>query len=544
MPRSPSRDLSDRYTGKRGYFRNPDSLRKWKYALAWFALAAALAWAAVDVMKPPGAAYAHSHGPLANPHAAFDNNCAACHVAHSLADFGPLAVFETRARWHDLTCEKCHTGAPHHGSVTPENKEFHDRCSNCHHDHNGRLNSLVRISDDHCTRCHTDLGKTFDPSKSLANPPYQNKVTNFVTDHPTFRSLGIDAPPRTLTFSHAVHMNPGQAYSPDDKVAMTVEMIEKLGGKKAADRYAPGATDKKAKIQLTCASCHLLDAGRGSAEFDRLKAALDADGEPTKSLLPPRAEGAYYLPINFDVHCRSCHPLAATEGVQATDEVKLLLPRFDLPHRKQPDEIRALLKAGYVKELIASGNPALSEPPGPGGRLDPPPKGTPHALDQEADRLAGVAEQVLLNGADGCMKCHQKEPAGSTPTGPKFRIRAVPDRTVWFTHAKFNHAAHRGATCASCHPGTGAPPDGTVSRGEAAKPEPVQILGLETCRACHSPLGTKVTLDGATVSGGGTRHNCTDCHRYHHGDQPMQGRGGDSWFPKTPRDTADWLKGK
>ena len=47
-----------------------------------------------------------------------------------------------------------------------------------------------------------------------------------------------------------------------------------------------------------------------------------------------------------------------------------------------------------------------------------------------------------------------------------------------------------------------------------------------------------------TLPGGGVRHNCTDCHRYHHGDQPMQGRGGDSWFPKDPRDLADWLKGK
>jgi hypothetical protein len=67
---------------------------------------------------------------------------------------------------------------------------------------------------------------------------------------------------------------------------------------------------------------------------------------------------------------------------------------------------------------------------------------------------------------------------------------------------------------------------------------------LQSCRACHSPLNTKVTVGSETLPGGGVRHNCTDCHRYHHGDQPMQGRGGKSWFPQQPRDLADWLKGK
>ena len=69
MPRSPSRDLSDRYIGKRGYFRTPDAIRRGKYALAVVALVGAGAWAAVDVLRPSKAAYAHSHGPLANPYA-------------------------------------------------------------------------------------------------------------------------------------------------------------------------------------------------------------------------------------------------------------------------------------------------------------------------------------------------------------------------------------------------------------------------------------------------------------------------------------------
>ena len=139
MPRSPSRDLSDRYIGRRGYFRNPDAIRKGKYALSLIALFAVIGWAVVDVMQPSRANYGHSHGPLTNPHAAFDDNCSACHASYSAGDVGLLSAFNARERWHNLTCEKCHSGPAHHASATPEGAARHKLCSNCHHDHQGRL---------------------------------------------------------------------------------------------------------------------------------------------------------------------------------------------------------------------------------------------------------------------------------------------------------------------------------------------------------------------------------------------------------------------
>ena len=78
----------------------------------------------------------------------------------------------------------------------------------------------------------------------------------------------------------------------------------------------------------------------------------------------------------------------------------------------------------------------------------------------------------------------------------KPKVAAVPDRTVWFKHAKFNHASHRGATCASCHPGIKEKGE-YVSPVEADKPEPVQIVGVDTCRTCHSPAGTEVKFKSA-----------------------------------------------
>lgn len=540
MPRSPSRDLSDRFVGRRGYFRSPDAIRRGRRALTVVAILAAVAWAVVDVAKPAQRVqYSHSHGRLANVHAAFDNNCEACHKAHSVS-LNPLDVFKARDRWHDLTCEKCHAGPPHHASANKEALEFHNRCSSCHHDHEGRLNSLVRLQDKDCNWCHADLGKYHDPERSLTKArgeaPYAAKVTNFVREHPEFRSLDISKNPRTLTFSHAVHMSPGQAYSADGKEAMTVARLRELGGGAAVARYAPGGADG-ARIELKCADCHALDAGAGTPALDAVKATL-GKGAPADAMFPPRAEGAYFLPVNFEAHCRSCHPLKANEGVVEVGGGKFVAGRFDVAHRKQPADLVADLKAGYLTGLSKSGHPALKAPPELGGKLDPAPKLAPRTLGQEAERLAGDAEALLFSAAGACAKCHTMT-AGAD--GAKPQVAAVPDRTVWFKHATFNHASHRGATCATCHPGTGA---AYVSPVEANKPEPVQILGLNTCRACHSPAGTTVKLpDGGEVVGGGARHSCTDCHRYHNGDNPLQGRGAAARDTGKPLTLKEWLTG-
>jgi mono/diheme cytochrome c family protein len=285
MPRSPARDLSDRYTGYRGYFRRSDPIRRGKYALAGVAALAVGLWAAADVYRPERAAYAHTHGPLAAAHAHFDDNCAACHVPHGSGEFTAASILAARDRWHDLTCEKCHGGPAHHTSASRPAQDFHARCSNCHHDHGGRANSLVRLSDSHCAKCHGNLGAWH----ATGQPQFAAKVTNFATDHPEFRTL-TQPPTRTLKFSHAVHMNPGQAYQEGGKETMTVARMREIAGPVAAERYRkPGQTDD-APVQLDCASCHQLDSGTGTPGFNALKGALDARGEP------PRTGGWRILP--------------------------------------------------------------------------------------------------------------------------------------------------------------------------------------------------------------------------------------------------------
>src|SRR5581483_3981403 len=125
MPRSPSRDLADRFEGNRAYFRGPEAVRRWKYLLAAVALVLVVWWAVADVAAPSRSAYSHTHGPVAKPHAAWDDNCAACHREHSASEFGPVSLFHARDRWHDLTCEKCHAGAAHNANVNAEGRTGH-----------------------------------------------------------------------------------------------------------------------------------------------------------------------------------------------------------------------------------------------------------------------------------------------------------------------------------------------------------------------------------------------------------------------------------
>jgi Cytochrome c7 and related cytochrome c len=569
MPRSPARELSDRYDQNRAYFQNRDPFWRGKMILSGIALGFVVLWAAADVARPKLTRYGHTHGRLAGVHAAYDDNCAACHKEYSPSDFSLGNLFSARERWHELTCDKCHSGPVHNYKLNDDGVKHHDKCSNCHHDHEGRLNSLVRLNDADCTKCHADLNKYTTPQK----PDYAQKVTNFVTDHPDFQSLDISKKPRTLVFSHALHMLPGLFYEPPEPESkeehpFTYGRLKKLAGDDPAGaviaaRYTPEGADPKAPVQLTCASCHKLDSGAGDDDFKKLKGQLDQFGQPAKALQPLRGDGAYFQPINFEAHCRACHPLRAP-AVRSGDE--RVFDGFNVAHRAQPKQLDEMLRGGYLSKLLENKAKPVPKSDDPGGNLTAQPDralANPQALEADLTRFTTRARDFLLRPAavkgkkedppkpdlpissEGCFKCHKGDANAITP---------VIDRTVWFEHAKFNHASHRGASCATCHPGT----EGRkISRTDADKPEPVLIKGAATkdtknlCATCHSPSGTNVTLDdGTKVAGGGVRHACTDCHRYHHGYLPLQGRGSATYDPRD-KDTGklkensllDWLKG-
>lgn len=537
MPRSPSRDLADRYIGNRDYFQQPDWIRRAKHWLALVALGLTVGWFAFDRAMPSSSAYTHTHGPLADPHAALDNNCEACHAGYGLKDFGVTKVFHTRERWHDLTCEKCHAGPTHHATLTDDGTAYDRGCANCHHDHNGRANSLVRIDDNHCTRCHADLPK----NTAGGGTTYEHKITAFATDHPEFKVLkdaaGRAYDKRTLKFSHAVHMTPGVTYQKDARGAWT---LDRIADPTARDRYRKAGQSDTDAVQLDCASCHRLDSGTGTPEFDRLRDL--ARGQPRSAVLPPRAGGAYYLPVNYETDCKACHaimtPPTTLDGAVANG--------FAVPHRLQAGQLREVLTGQYAR-LLSEGKEfkEIDLPKGPAGRLDPrADTGPATARFRDAvQRLTDAAEAAMFLGADpkagaggyaatgsggnACGKCHAVDAARN--------VAAVPNRTVWFEHARFNHVFHRGVRCADCHPGTEAKFKEETGETDWTDREPVRIRGVDSCKQCHSPAGTKVDLGGGTsFVGGGVRSACAECHSYHNGDHPLQGRGARARDPQTP----------
>jgi len=69
----------------------------------------------------------------------------------------------------------------------------------------------------------------------------------------------------------------------------------------------------------------------------------------------------------------------------------------------------------------------------------------------------------------------------------------------WFTASQFDHRAHRGASCISCHEGA----------TNSTKTEELLQPNIETCIVCHRSEQNKPALADTAPS------NCITCHQFH-----------------------------
>jgi hypothetical protein len=468
------------------YFKAVDPLEKGKRWLALGAVAVGLGWWATSLVPGVHGNRWYSRGPVAQVHATWDDTCSACHV--------PLTPIRGEKWAYPLTgdvraaearCQACHTGPPHHASQKAEDTPT---CAACHREHRGREASLVRLSDHDCSACHADLAA----HRVLEAPPLNfENVQRFDTEHPEFKVLRTGAPdPGKLVFNHARHLVRGMTLVEGGKPFT-------LGQIASADRERyRGAQDNKATdapVVLICASCHQLEANP-----------------------PARAGGAYQLPVTYEAHCRGCHPLTVDAAMPDA------LP---VPHRIQPDKVRDFLHDVYAAEALKQ-DPALM------ARFVPPRPLVGRGRDEKAetvrtyiDEKVTRAQEVLYQGNGVCTKCHQYEPAKSPY--PK-RVLATAVKTVWFEHALFNHAAHHAVACKDCHKGA----------EKSTTAADVLLPGIATCRECHAP--SRQTAEGVR---GGARFDCTECHRYHQGDNPLVGLGAAERAAGQRLDIQEFLKG-
>jgi len=543
---APNRERVDRFTWDRHYFHDPSKLARRRSWLNWLALILAVTWLGVGWALPEDdRQYRLTHGPVSNPHAAWNMQCEACHTPSempSLAKF-PASLFGVHERWREFRCETCHHGpvndaknyAPHHAAEMKQ-KDFGTLCARCHRDHQGSNFSLVKLPDRDCIQCHADLKE----HEVKGSPVFANSISQFDKDHPEFKPV-LEAKDfqknRTLHFNHGHHLMAGipltEAAARDKpQGAWTLGKIDE----RFRERYRmPGQKDSDL-VSLNCASCHQLDAGRISdaelktrpaEEQAAWKATFGLTRElPRDAMLPPRGGGAYYLPVNYESSCQACHPIS-------TGPVKLFdieLPSVHLPHRLVPERLNEELRQRLTSELAKVQTKKEVKGSPTSGRLDPRIEEQLQNLQRantlvnnfadQAKKQLFVTSQTGVYGGTTCGKCHT-----ITPDAPKgeFPVARPTTPAIWFTHAKFDHTAHRAMTCISCHP-TKVAVKGEVTAQQLSQPEPVDIPGLQNCKQCHTP-SQRVKINNVMQTRGGVRHDCVDCHRYHGSDGILQGPG-------------------
>jgi hypothetical protein len=382
------------------YYKHPTFLN---WGRGWWAFLIAVlvpvAWIGSGyLMSGQGQTY-YSRGPVTAVHATWDHDCMACHTA-----FTPLSgdaytkhfVMDNHAM--NQKCEACHKGPPHHPDATPELA-----CAACHHDHRGRDASLVRMNDNDCTQCHADLLNHMANAKPTIDP----KVTAFAAAaHPEFKALRDNAKdPGNLKFNHKLHLQK------DLKVNLMV--ADDKGGQKMQSTEA----------NLDCSSCHHLDAGDATVKRAQLT------DVPSAAVLPARTGGAYYLPINYETDCRSCHPLTFEKESKGQS----------LPHRLQPAQVDQYLENYYAAQYL-KGNREVFETFVP---LRPLPGKLPEGKEAMIrDVIQGKVQNAerYVWSKSTCEECHVVE-RGAEAKVTSILPTNVPD--VWFHSARFDHSAHR-----------------------------------------------------------------------------------------------------
>jgi hypothetical protein len=197
-------------------------------------------------------------------------------------------------------------------------------------------------------------------------------------------------------------------------------------------------------------------------------------------------------PVKFAAACASCHLLAFDK-------------HFDegVPHDK-PEIVHAFLLKKFQDYIAA--HPAdvrvVRDPKRDLTGKPIPPEVRILTPAQWVTERTTDAEELLWRKT--CKQCHTLTQASANlmPQVQDYSLKAVfalpqvaPSNVTarWMPHAKFDHDAHRGFTCTSCH-------EKALTSAETTD---VLLPGIATCQTCHAP---------------GPDHaesRCSECHTYH-----------------------------
>jgi hypothetical protein len=195
-------------------------------------------------------------------------------------------------------------------------------------------------------------------------------------------------------------------------------------------------------------------------------------------------KGAYMEPIKFDTDCKGCHALTYEEGLKAVE------------HGHQPAVFKSIVEKEIKDHPLKTADVPPAVTPLPGRSVD---AATPKS--PTAEQRIEWAQRILFAGKQTCAECHYFEaPVASWPV-----VKPAQLSPVWQPHAIFNHEKHKAMNCVDCHK------QAQTSTSSAV----VALPDKASCVECHKPGGRQ--LEGKAAPS-----NCTTCHLYHHGDEPMQ----------------------
>ena len=454
------------------YFKRATPFKRAKLWLAIAAPAIALVWIAWHFWGHDNRVY--SSGRLSRAHAVLEKECAACHVRQGRGFSATVA---------DSACLSCHDGPVHHAT----NANLKLACAQCHMEHRERIN-LVATKNQSCVQCHGDL------SAANRDSSYAKHIRSFANGHPEFAALRpvAGAPASdgsTIKLNHGLHMR----------------LIRR------------GPTGPM--VQLDCSDCHRTSASTdthwefGDENYAAAMVAYTAAqqfepggsrGLPTKQ---PWSDRQLMAPVKFANACAGCHLLTFDK-------------RFDegVPH-DNPEVIHAYLVkkfAGYIAihptELQEMQDPQRNLT----GRAAGPVARTVSAGQWVAERVT-VAEELLWHKT--CAQCHAisltplqdvKIARWNVVGEPRVRaaeshasaesletklpvIAAARTKLQWLPHARFDHDAHTGFSCESCH-------QNALTSTETSD---ILIPGIATCQKCHASGPDRA------------ESRCFECHTYH-----------------------------
>jgi hypothetical protein len=449
------------------YFKRPTPLKRAKFWLSVLLTLFALIW--ISWRGFSGDHRVYSSGRMSRAHAVLEKECAACHVQQA-------GAFSAKAA--DSACLDCHDGPIHHASSLVGKKEL--ACAECHAEHRGQVN-LSAVSNQSCATCHVDLSAEYGPSN------YARHIRSLEDGHPEFAALRRDGPNygRDLSgikLNHAIHMKP--------------------------IRRGPNGPD----VQLQCGNCHHTAAAApdltySDSNYRAAKVSYKESDEvrltPPGEMHPARPANGRELmaPVKFADACAGCHSLAFDKRFD-----------FGVPH-DQPQVVREFVRK-KLQEYIAAHPSELRVARDPNRDLAErviAPESRTLTPAQWVREQSDKAEELLWRKT--CSQCHlvgytfieeHRTPEeiarwlrsaldSKTGVGLLPQIGYPLTTVLWMPHAKFDHDAHRGFTCVSCH----------AKALTSTESSDILLPGIETCKACHAP---------------GPDHadsRCSECHTYH-----------------------------